>query len=314
VRSICITAALALALVVTACGGDDKPSGQSTSVRCTPAPGTATTLSIAPKWSKGDTRAIKITKSREESGSEPADSSATADLRVLETGAAGSRLQWKSTDLVLPDDQLPADAKNRLKDVAKGFTVVYATGGDGAYEAKKNVGQIRAQLTKVLDLLEEDPEEAESVSRTRSIILSDGFIQTSVVKEIPVLHSAYGLDLQEGKPMKVEQRIPNPFGGSALTAKGTAELVQARDENGCAIVELDLKPDRAALAKSIADTFGGKAKDVPASTRRAGLSVHTTSRYTYDPGSGWPTRIDVTQTVNISGKSRSDITVITTRP
>lgn len=315
VRSICGGGALAVALALGACGGgDDAPSGQSNSApHCTPATGTSTAVSIAPKWSKGDTRSVRVSKSREEPGRAPTESSATADLRVLDAGAQGSRLQWSSTDVGLGDDDLPAGADQQLKDVAKDFKVVYRTDADGGYEAKQNVAQIRAALTKVLDVLADDPKAADSVARTRSVILSDAFIQTSVVKEIAMLHGAYGLTLQEGKPQRVTQRISNPFGGSALTAKGTAELVEARDRNGCAIVELDVKPGRAALAKSIADTFGQTAKDVPASTKRAGLGVHTTSRYTYDPGSGWPARVDVTQTVSIRGKSRSDITVITTR-
>lgn len=315
VRSICVGGALAVALALGACGGgDDAPSAQSNSApRCTPAAGTSNAVSIAPKWSKGDTRSVTISKSREEPGQGPSESSATVDLRVLEAGAQGSRLQWTSTDLGLGDDDLPAGTDDQLKDVAKDFKVVYGTDARGAYEAKQNVAQIRAVLTKVLDLLADDPKAADSVTRTRSVILSDGFIQASVVKEIALLHSAYGLELQQGKPQKVTQRISNPFGGSALTAKGTAELVEARDQNGCAIVELDVKPDRAALAKSIAETFGQKAKDLPASAKRAGLGIHTTSRYSYDPGSGWPARVDVTQTVNIRGKGRSDITVITTR-
>ncbi|MGH2840165.1 MAG: hypothetical protein ACRDKY_04990, partial [Solirubrobacteraceae bacterium] len=127
------------------------------------------------------------------------------------------------------------------------------------------------------------------------------------------LHSAYGLKLREAKPQPVTQRIANPFGGEALTARGTVELLDARDSAACAIVELDAKPSRAALSKSLADTFGDQASEAPTAARRAGLSVENTSRFTYDPGTGWIVRGDFIQTVTISGKTRSDITVITTR-
>jgi hypothetical protein len=306
---------LALALALGACGGDDDEptAGAKGAPRCTPGAAAPTAVDIAPKWSAGDAREVSISKTSEESGQDPSESSATADLRVLAAGAKGSRLEWKSADPVLPEDQLPDDAEQRLKDSADGFTIVYGTDAAGAYTAKRNVAEIRDQLKHVLDRLEEDPADAESVARSRAVILSDTFIQTSVVKEIAVLHGAYGLKLQEGRPERVSQQIANPFGGAALTAKGTAELVEARNENGCAIVEVDVKPARAELARSIADTFGGTSGDVPAAARKAGLSVHNTTRYTYDPGTGWLARADVTQTVTISGRSRSDITVITTR-
>ncbi len=314
-RSISTAALVAMALTLGACfgGDDDKPAASLQPPKCTPAPGTPTSVNIEPKWSVGDTRSVRISKSREETGEEASESSATANLRVVGVAQNGARLQWRSTDLVLPDDQLPDDAKNRLRDAAKDFEVVYSTDTGGEYRRKQNVAAIRDQLTRVLDLLEEDPTQAESVARTRPIILSDAFIQTSVVKEIPMLHSAYGLKLAEGRPQRITRVIPNPFGGAALEAKGTAELVEARDENGCAVVELDVKPSRAALTDSLTKTFGGDAEDVPAAAKRAGIGVHDTSRVLYDPGTGWVVRVDFTQSVTISGNNRSDIAVITTR-
>jgi hypothetical protein len=306
---------LACALALGACfGSDDKAAKTSSQPTCTPAAGTApTTLELAPKWSAGDTRRITITKTHEESGVAPTESSATAKLTVVHSAADGSRLLWTSNAQVLPADQLPSIAAARLKDAAKGFVVKYRTDAGGAYVAKQNVAQIHHQLAKILDALQQDPASAAAVKRTRGVMLSEPFIQTSVVKEIPELHSIYGLTLTEGKPQKVARRIANPFGATALRADGTAELVQARNDHGCAIVELDVSPTTAVIAKSLADTFGGKAKNVPQAAKRAGLSVKSSSRYTYDPATGWVVRVDVTQSVTINGKSGSDITVITTR-
>jgi hypothetical protein len=315
VRSICVASVLVSALVLSACfgGGDDTPPPTSATPHCTPATESSGALPIAPRWSAGDTRSITISKTHEESGQTPEETSATADLRVLDAGPSGARMRWKSTDIVLPDDQLSSAAKERLKEVAQSFEIVYRTRPSGAYERKLNVGAVRDQLKKVLGVLQEDPAQAASIARTRSIILSDDFIQTSVVKEIAVLHNVYGLKLAEAKPQPVTRLIPNPFGGAALTARGTAELIERRDDGGCAVVEVDVKPDRTALATSISRTFGAKSSKVPAAAKRAGLSVRDSSRYLYDAGSGWIVRVDFTQTVTIRGKSRSDITVITTR-
>jgi hypothetical protein len=312
------TAAVLLAAVgLSACfgiGGKDKAAKSTAEPTCTPAAGAApTTLKFAPKWAAGDVRTVTISKTREESGAAPTESTATAQLSVRRTGAAGSLLRWTSNDQVLPADQLPSIAAARLKDVAKGFVVTYTTDAGGAYVAKQNVAQIHTRLAKILDALEQDPASAAAIKSTRAVMLSEPFIQTSVVKEIPELHGIYGLTLTEGKPQKVTRAIANPFGATALRADGTAELTDARNDRGCAIVELDVKPTPAALAKSLADTFGAKAKNVPQAARRAGLSVQNSSRYTYDPTTGWIVRVDVTQSVKISGKSGSDLTVITTR-
>jgi len=309
-----ITALLAAALALGACGGgdgDDGSSGRVPAARCTPAPGTSSTLRIEPKWSVGDARQITISKTREASGEDAQESSSSAALSVLEAGPKGSRLRWKSDELDLTDEQVSADASARLKEVAEGFEVIYTTDRDGSYIAKRNVPQIRGQLTKMLDLLEEDSDDALAVTRTRPVILSTNFIQASIVKEIPLLHSAYGLELTEGKPESIASQTPNPFGGRALRAKGTVELVEARNQAGCAIVELDVRPNRDDLAESIADAFG--AKEAPAEAKRAGLSLHNTARYTYDPGSGWFVRVDTTQSVKIGTQGRSDVTVLTTR-
>ncbi|MDX6688679.1 MAG: hypothetical protein QOG15_136 [Solirubrobacteraceae bacterium] len=314
-RSLSVAAVFLAAVGLSACfGSGDKAAKASSQPTCTPAAGPApATLKLAPQWAAGDTRKVTITKTREESGQPSTESGATAQLTVLRTGVQGSRLRWTSNDAVLPADQLPSVAAARLKDVAKGFVVRYTTDAGGAYVAKQNVAQIHARLAKILDALAQDPASAAAVKSSRAVMLSTPFIQTSVVKEIPELHGVYGLTLTEAKPLKLTRRIANPFGATALRADGTAELVQARNDRGCAIVELDVKPTAAELAKSLADTFGAKATNVPQAARRAGLSVESSSRYTYDPATGWVVRVDVTQTVKINGKSGSDLTVITTR-
>lgn len=301
------------ALLLSGCGGDSdgakgKPAPQA---RCTPAPGSARGVSIEPRWSAGDTRSITISKTRTETGVKPASSSTTAELRVLAAGPQGSRLRWKSRDVVLPSDQVPEQDRQRLKDFAQGFEVIYTTDRDGAYGAKQNVPQIRRQLTKVLDVLDEG---TAADSRTRSIVLSDAFIQNAVVKEIKVLHSAYGLKLKQGEPQPIAGQIPNPFGGVAVIARGTAELVETRDDAGCAVVELDVRPAADALAQSLAASLGrGSKKAASAIVKRGQISVHDTSRFTYDPGSGWPVRVDSTRSATIGSKSQSEVIVIRTR-
>lgn len=307
----CAGGLLLASVVLSGCGGDsgDTKTGPASQARCAPAGATGASVSIEPRWSAGDRRSIAISKTRAETGLKTTESTTTADLRVLAAGRSGSRLRWKSSDRVLSGDQVPEQDRQRLEDFAKGFEVIYTTDRDGAYGAKQNVPQIRRQLTKVLDLLDKG---SEADSRTRAIVLSDAFIQSSVVKEIEVLHGAYGLKLKQGRPQSISGQIASPFGGAAVTAKGTAELVEARDDAGCAVVELDVRPDADALAKSLTGSLGSRGKDASAVVKRGKLSVHNTSRFSYDRGSGWPVRVESTQSARIGDKRRSEITTITT--
>jgi len=311
-RSACsaATSVLVAAFLMSACGGGGDERTPAARARCSSTAGASSSVDVEPRWSAGDTRSVTISKTRAETGRKSTQSSATASLRVLATGPRGSRLRWRSSDLVLPSDRVPEQDRQRLKDFAKGFEVIYTTDRDGAYGVKQNVAQIRSQLTKVLELLDEG---TEADRRTRSIVLSGRFIQSSVVKEIQVLHSAYGLRLKLGEPQPIAGQIPNPFGGAAVTARGTAELVETRDDAGCAVVELDARPDGDALARSLVASLGPQAKGALAVVKRGALSVHDTSRFTYDPGSGWPVRVEATRSAKIGAKSRSEITVIRTR-
>ena len=309
-------------LAAGACGGGGEDGGDerrpAQTVRCTPAPD-ARKVRIAPKWRAGEERTLTIEETR--AGGQaprPEQSRSTARVRVLEAGSKGSSLAWTLDDIAIAlGTNLPPGLGVRVADEAEGLELQYAVDRDGAFAAVENVSEVRDRLRRMMQLIESEatgrPELLAVLRQTRSLLESETFIQTSVGEEARLMHSAYGLVLEPGRPAEIDYRLPNPFGGHAIRSPARLELTDARDANGCVTIELTSSLPQDELTRVLADFFRRTGRPPPAASQLAGSSLRHTQRLTYDPGSGWMVRAELTKQMVVGGRERTDRTVVTSR-
>ena len=314
-----LVAAGLAAAAIAGCGDDDGGAGggdapKPAAVRCTPAPAGTRELAIEPKFRADDRRTVTIEKSREDSRRvEPLRATGEAKLRVLEGGPRKAVLRWETDAISLPiPENVEASDVERIKAVTEDIAIEYATDSAGQLATLRNIAELKRATGRVLDEMEKlDVKLAAAVDALRPLLQSDQTLQATMTGDAALLHGAYGMRLEEGRPLDTPYELPNPFGGEPIPAEATFELKEIRDVSGCAVVELRVDPDVEAvegILRELAERAGGPP---PSESDLRGYRLSSATRFIYDPGSGWIVRSEATRDISIKGISRKDRTVLT---
>lgn len=270
-------------------------------------------FTVSPHWDVGDEQALTITKT--ETSSDPGDSgesASTASLKVLNVGRRASLLEFSS-------DQLgQVRGMEALREIEAGFSLRFLTDSDGAYArvvgADKLRDEIRAQINAGIDDLDTAGDQAAMarVEKARELVTSDEFITNNLTLELQLLTYAYGFQFAPGQTERsFPSSIAHPFGGPDLAARGTVELVDRRDADGCVRVRMTNEVRPAAgrrFAREFADQVGasGELDDAP-------LMLSAVIEAQWDSGSGWVTHLDVNQDKAVGDSKSNTHTVIDSR-
>jgi hypothetical protein len=307
---------LVVAAGLTAGCGGDKGSGQVASsdrppIRCKPA--TGDTVRLKGAWKPGERRSITIYKTKDGT-----TSSTPGEIRVLAVKGGGWKLRFVSGETALPEslgDEAQESAKQLLERLGQ-LTIDYSTDADGAIQSIDNRSEVRRYMERVANVLAQDAttaEEKEAFAKTRDLITSDTFIESTLNDNVGLVHYGYGPELAEGRAVNVKTELPNPFGGSAIPAKLRATLVQKTDSAGCARVQYVTTADEKDVAEAFAPAMSKLAGKTVSPSQLRGVSIKQTIRLTFDPGTGWMTRSEAIKETSTGDKATIEKTLITLR-
>jgi hypothetical protein len=317
---------LPLALLALALGGCGEEDGEETEAReaapvpaprCEPVGARTKTVEPRARWEVGDRRELTIERARVElGGSGETTARSTGSIEVTGKTAGGWLLRYEPDGLVLPpaEGALDQEVPEEVKDIFEGLAVEYSTDRAGLMNEVENVADVRERLKELLDKAEEDaagdPQLTQALQATRRIALSEAFVQTVIVSDIVLLHDLYGASLTEGRPLRAEGELPNPFGGDPFPADIEIALRDARAASGCARFDTAVVPERRAFAAAVREVVADTGGD-PAELRR--FKLRHTARSTYDPGSGWFVRVESMERIDVAGGGLVERTVVTSR-
>jgi hypothetical protein len=315
-----------LAVFALALGGCGEEDGEETEAReaapvpaprCEPVPARTRTIEPRARWQVGDRRELTIERARVElAGSGETKARSTGSIEVTGKTAGGWLLRYEPDGLVLPpaEGALDQEVPEEVRDIFEGLAVEYSTDRAGLMNEVENVADVRERLKELLDEAEEDaegdPQLTQALRATRRIALSEAFVQTVIVSDIVLLHDLYGASLTEGRPVRAEGELPNPFGGDPFPADIEIALRDARTASGCALFDTAVAPDRRAFAAAVRDVVAETGGD-PAELHR--FKLRHTARSSYDPGSGWFVRVESTERIDVAGGGQIDRTTVTLR-
>ncbi len=202
--------------------------------------------------------------------------------------------------------QLPKAQTKLARRTQAARSIEYSTDESGAYGHVENLDALRGQAERIVDKLEglrgSSPELAESTAAMRDLLLSDSFLQTTVVEDVAVMHAAYGLVLDPDERITAPDELPNPFGGRPFPATSSVALLTPRDGDGCAVVEMTVTPEPDATAEILIESLVdlvGEDESRAMADEVSGFTIRNTIRYAYDPTSGWMVRVEAEQVIEI---------------
>jgi hypothetical protein len=314
-----VATVVALAVGLAACGDDEERAADEPKrleVRCTPAPGSPQELTFEPKFKPGDRRTVIVEKTRQ-TAAIPKGTTATseAELSVVSGGPKKGVLRWQTAGLNLPIvEGADPDLIKRYEEEAERVRYDYSTTADGAVGDLENPEEVRAGYNRALDIFADlDPKAEHAANRVRPLLQSESALRAGLSEPL-VLHGLYGLELEPGKPFETPYELPNPLGGGPIEATATFELETVRDPDGCAVVNLAVEADPAALKEFLSEFFERAGGQAPGEPQLAGIKMSTDATYRYDPGSGWVAHVRARREQSIAGQTRNETTVVTTAP
>jgi hypothetical protein len=297
VRCGSVVVAIVTALAVGACDDDDTRGDrrEGSPVACTPTPAPSGGLAVRAHFKTGDAREVTIRSSLPSPvGEGKLSGSVHALVRVLRGGKRGALLRFQYRKVKLPQQRIrELDTQQRqLFDRVAAFlsrmVVEYRTDREGRFKGVANLPALRRGALRELDAGKlETPGLPSGAAMTRRLIASDERLAESSVRDIRFLHGAYGVRIGRGTTTS-RYELANPWIGEPLEVTARLTLLEARDDSGCAEVQIDPELDPHTAAAAYAKSVGA----IAGSSGRAprSLPYFQTLRYTYDPGSGWIVR------------------------
>lgn len=313
-----------MAILAAACGGggDDDSTPPVAASKCTPVGAADAPVEIVSRWATGDVQPFTLTTTREDAvnPSRNGTGTTTLEVRVMEAGDDGSRLAWESGDTIVDlGAELGADEQAAFEELSElgRFSIEYSTDQSGAFDLVENLDALRSQVERIIAKLEElggdAPELAESAAAMRDVMLSDTFLQTSLVENVLIFHGAYGLVLEPDETITTPDELPNVLGGRPFPATSSVAVLTPRDGDGCAVVEVIVTPEPDAAAEILTETLTelvGEDDSEAMAEELRGFTIRNTIRYVYDPTSGWMVRVEAEQVIEIGAARRLERKVI----
>ena len=316
-------AAAVLVLAGGGCGGDDDDGvpapGPAPAASCLPREDEPGKVAVRPRWTVGDNRAITVERSVASSTQGgPSKGSAAGEISVLRASAAGSLLRYRTGSYYpVGLGEIPPEVVQRLEKEIPGPTLEYGADREGRFVAVENRSALRRQMLKVMEAAERfganEGIPPETQDRLRELAGSDVLMDQTAIDPI-LMHRPYGLVLELETPLRVSQPMASPFGGRSIPARGTFELTNGKDSNGCVAIDATLTARPADVAEAYVDTMKlFEPGERPDRSALAELSAGQEMRFQYDPVSGWVVRAEQTLRISGRGGEATQTTVVTLR-
>ena len=267
--------------------------------------GFAQSLAVKTHLTVGDAFTVEISHARSDPSRPQNDAKAknSNQVRVLETGANGSLLEWIEGATQYDD---PAQAGNPIVAGASkaldNLKLLVKLGPDGEYLGLQNEADITKQLQSVVEsvmkqIVASVPEEQKAGMET--VIrqaMQPAALLASATRDIQLYFNLHAATLDSGKPEEASVQLPNPITGTPIPAKvkisweGGNNLSVQNTFDGAAV--------QSAMAQLISQAAPGTA--VPT------VTVDDGGKYVYEPVTGLMQSVVYTRRVKAGPQNRTD--------
>jgi len=236
-------------------------------------------------------------------------------VRVLRSGAEGYVLEWTSEPEELMESR-HQDLSLAMTELIKSIsTIRYQVTEEGEFVELINRDEIVAALDSLVEVLGGDPdltpEQRQGMRRMLEVMMSDSNIDALLAQELLVFHSLHGYEYPLDTVITFEENLPSRIGGKPIPTTTTFFMTE-NSETGALEAEQTQEYDPVALSRVAQELFGnllpeGSKQQLEDTTEEAeAYQSATTYRWHIDEATGWPTIVQSTESMVLSGQGRID--------
>jgi hypothetical protein len=204
-------------------------------------------LELLPRWKKGEKLRFELIKSRQKAQGDKVTLKSTArtdvEIEVLSASKDAFTLAWTYGETRLDD---PSQAKNpltqKMANLLNGYRIVLKLDSQAGIQGVQNWQELKQRSTKLLEALSAELQaaglDAATVAKVQaeaqSMFSSKQQIEQLGTRDAQLFFMPLGIEFEGNKPVELDDKLPNPFGGEpfpsrvrfALTAadKGLAKI------------------------------------------------------------------------------------------
>ena len=274
---------------------------------------------IGAQWDEGDARTYLVTRQRRtmvpDAEAQVLAAAREVTVRVLRSGAEGYVLEWTSDPEELMESR-HQDLSLAMTELIKSIsTIRYQVTEEGEFVELINRDEIVAALDSLVEVLGGDPdltpEQRQGMRRMLDVMMSDSNIDALLAQELLVFHSLHGYEYPLDTVITFEENLPSRIGGKPIPTTTTFFMTE-NSETGALEAEQTQEYDPAALSRVAQELFGnllpeGSKQQLEDTTEEAeAYQSATTYRWHIDEATGWPTIVQSTESMVLSGQGRID--------
>ena len=132
-------------------------------------------------------------------------------------------------------------------------------GKNGEIQDLQNYDEIQAATGELLNKLAETSKlPAAAMPQLQAMLNSKPAVMAAFLKDVPLLFIGASINPDAEAPAKFETALPNPLGGPALKASGTAKISRPATDTGSFKLETELTTDPESISNAIAQMTSDK--------------------------------------------------------
>lgn len=290
---------------------------------------TRRSVEILPRWKKGDSFALAITRAREKSVDGQSTLSGKTHthftLEVLRADDNGYLVGWTAGDTMF-EASLPSETFLRqVVDVMKGKQIILQIDERGTITGVQNWKELQSETLKTMDvLLAKTPASHKGnadqtlLSNLRAqwetMFATKEQVEQLCTRDAQIYFMALGRRYVLNEPHEYNDLLPNPIGGDPFSTRARITLKAFDQQSGQAVLSWNqtTDPKQAAhiLESKIKDLAARRGKKSPEEGFAKPLSIEDKADIVVDARTGWVTKLTRTQSINLGTRSQKDITSI----
>jgi hypothetical protein len=288
-------------------------------------------VAILPRWKQGEKLRFEMVKTRVKSRAGKEVETVTArtlvDIEVSEAGKDGYVVRWTygETRLDNPEQNLSPIVRS-MSNLLKGIHLDIEIDADGNMTGLRNWQAVRKLADKIATtLLDEvkgggldDAARDRLGKQLRAMLSTKEKIEQLCFREAQVFFLPVGHSFRPGKPLELDDELPNPLGGEAIPTKTVFALKSHEKATGRVAVTWKQSADPNVTARVMEKTLRDLAKQtgapVPNGEMLKAMQIEDSAEYTLDRVSGWPLNFTHTRTMSTGPDAMKDTLTFTRKP
>ncbi len=260
-------------------------------------------------WNNKEQKVYKIVHSKERYSLGKLKSKSEVDyeahVKIIDSTADGFIIEWKYKNFKA--SKVEDSITGSMNEIMEGLTIKYKTDDVGAFSELLNWEEVRDYAFNSIDKIAREKPIGmafnNAFTQTKNMFKTKENIEAVLIKEIQLLHTAYGVEFNL-KGDVVETELPNVSGGKPFPAKIIIKLNEINLKENYCKVSVNQTIDKGKAGPIILDfikkmTLADSQKNIMKSKSIERMEISDINEITYAISNGWIVKLFYQRTADI---------------